>query len=577
MDCRKVLYVTNVEKDRSDLRIEKNIRAPGTFEWITSEQKYRDWLASGSNTLQITAGPGRGKTVLSLFILEDIEKRLTQSTHPSGFNESTGRMKGADLYYFFCTSGNGNRRDSVNVLRSLIYQIIIKHENLVQHVLDFLQPLAPGSHHYHETNRATDVDKQPGDRYEKQFGKATKTSNQRSRSADNQDPVHRLPLKADLAQKIFHSGNVADGEADEIEDARNDVKAESKERSGSKQNFLQNIIGHSRKEDSKIQAEKQVECKPEKSLLESERGPEGESSKARCLELLGVSDLSFILEKLIQELDVDVAYFLLDGVDECGKSEQGALTGKLLDLCNIKPGKFRLLVVSRPISGMGETPTIKLEQITSDIERFVSHSVEQFKKVEGFDDLIRDEVERILLAGAEGTFLWVSLVMNELKEKKTCTEILDVIKSVPKGLNAKYSHMLRQIDEYHRPNVSQMLRWVTPAFRPMKLQELSAIIAKPSDSMISPEQAVRDAVTGSEGLLEVRGDQVTFVHISAKVGSTTRNLSMSGYEPQLLKAFLDQHIILEHIMSLHPFAYLWLTLSFHRISFSLTTRKTMKP
>ena len=521
-----------MEKDRSNLKHERGIRVPGTFEWITSEQKYREWLASGSNTLQITAGPGRGKTMLSLFILEDIEKHLTQSACPSGFNESTGRMEGADLYYFFCTSGDGNRRDSVKVLRSLIYQIIIKHESLIQYVHDFLQPLAPGSHQYHETNRPTDVDKQLGDEYEKQSGKATMTNTQRSRSTDNQDPApHKLPLKSDTVQKIFRSGTVAEGEADETEDAHKDVKTKSKEQSGSKSNFFQDTLGQSRKEDLKIEAEKQAGSQPESPLVESENAPEKESSKARQLELLGVSELSFILGKLIQELNVDVAYFLLDGVDECGKLEQEALTDKLLDLCNIKPGKFKLLVISRPTNGMGKIPTIKLEQITSDIEKLVSHSVEQLSNVDGFDEQIRGEVEQTLLTGAEGTFLWVSLVMSELKKKGTCTEVLDSIKSVPKGLNAKYSHMLRQIGKYHQQNVFQMLRWVTTAFRPMNLQELSTVIVKPPDPRITPEQAVRDAVIGSEGLLEVRGDQVTFVHTSAKVGSTFMN--GYSYEHQL--------------------------------------------
>ena len=241
-----------------------------------------------------------------------------------------------------------------------------------------------------------------------------------------------------------------------------------------------------------------------------------------------MSELSFILGKLIQELDVEVAYFLLDGVDECGKLEQEALTDRFLDLCNIKPGKFRLLVVSRPISGMGKTSTIMLEKVSSDIEKFVSHSVDQFSSVDGFDEQIRDEVEKTLLKGAEGTFLWVSLMMNELKKKNTCTEILDTIKSVPKGLNAKYSHMLRQIDKYHQHNVFQMLCWVTTAFRPMNLQEMSEVIVKPPG--LTPERAVRDAVKGSEGLLEVRGDQVTFVHTSAMVGFNFTNRNSSQHQ-----------------------------------------------
>ena len=187
----------------------------------------------------------------------------------------------------------------------------------------------------------------------------------------------------------------------------------------------------------------------------------------------------------------------------------------LFKLWDVNPGKFKILVVSRPMGGMAAIPTIKLEQITSDIEKFVHKSVEPLANIDGFGE-IQKEVEESLLKGAEGTFLWVSLVMQEIEKGRTCTEILAAIKSVPKGLNNKYSHMLQQIDAEHQGKVYQMLCWVTVVVRPLTLQELSVIIEPPASHLMPPERAVRDGVTSSEGLLETRGDEVTFVHISAK-------------------------------------------------------------
>ena len=508
-----------MEKDRNDLKCNNGSRVPGTFEWIITNESYRGWLSSGPDTLWITARAGRGKTMLSLFILEDLEQYLPSSTQPPTSVVQMGHDKKVDLYYFFCSNGEGSRRDAIKVLRSLIYQIVVKHERLMKYVLDFLQPMASGSERCHETNRPTDADDQPNDKNEKQSRDPGKNDDQRSRSVDKQDPAPRkFPMKSSLMEKFFRSGTAVDGKLEDNVETRKEARSERKERSGNKSIDFQNMLGQSHKgEYMKDEPEKEQESQSEITLLDSADTPERESPKSRQLELLGVSELSFVLGKLIQELDVDTAYFLLDGADECGREEQEALISTLLNLCDVKPGKFKLLVVSRPISGMGTTPTIKLEQITSDIEKFISSSVEQFANVDGFNEEIRGEVERRLLKGAEGTFLWVSLVMGELKKKKTCTEILATTKSVPKGLNNKYSHMLQQIGKDQQHNVYQILRWVTAAFRHMTLQELSVVIEPPSNPKLPPEQIVRDAVTSSEGLLEVRANQVTFVHTSVKV------------------------------------------------------------
>ena len=126
-DCRTVLRVIDVEKDRNDLRTNKGARVLGTFEWITTDIRYQVWQSSGPDALWITAGPGRGKTMLSLFILEDLEQYISTPTTPPGSIVQEEYGKKADLYYFFCSSEEGSRRGAVAVFRSLIHQIVSKH------------------------------------------------------------------------------------------------------------------------------------------------------------------------------------------------------------------------------------------------------------------------------------------------------------------------------------------------------------------------------------------------------------------------------------------------------------------
>ena len=134
-DCCSILRVTNVEKDRDDLKRNKGTRVPGTLEWIASNESYQKWQSSGPDTLWISAGPGRGKTMLSLYILEDLEDHFTASAITPGPTHPDGKV---ELYYFFCSSQDRSRRGAVAVLRNLIYQIISKHDDLMKYVLDFL-------------------------------------------------------------------------------------------------------------------------------------------------------------------------------------------------------------------------------------------------------------------------------------------------------------------------------------------------------------------------------------------------------------------------------------------------------
>ncbi|KAL8834089.1 MAG: hypothetical protein Q9170_003925 [Blastenia crenularia] len=506
-DCHAVLRVTDVEKDRCNLQTNKGARVPGTFGWITSNPLYQDWQGSGPDTLWIAAGPGRGKTMLALYILEELERYISRPTTLPALVRKVSALrlsnnilaseqgKKADLYYFFCSDEDGSRRDALAVFRSLIYQIVRRHEDLMKHVLDYL-----------ENNRPIHADEQPDNESEKQSRKPDKKEQQFLSSDFQGSAEQRFPAQAKFVKSLLPGARKQGQSEKELEN-----------RPKNKSPMFQNMLGR-REKQLKNEPEEQKVTEPESLPADRADPPERDSPKSRQLELLEVTELSFILRKLIRELGVDTVYFLLDGVDECIRKEQEALTSTMLKLRDVQPGKFKLLMVSRPIGGMGKTPTIRLEEMeetTGDIEKFISKSVEQLANIEGFKD-IQQEVEQNLLEGADGTFLWVSLVMREIEKSRTCTEILAATKSVPQGLNNKYSHMLQHVNPVDQQTVARLLCWAAAAIRPLTLQELSEVIEVPSFSSMSAEQAVRDAITSAEGLLKIRGDEVTLVHASAK-------------------------------------------------------------
>jgi serine/threonine protein kinase len=106
----------------------------GNCEWITQNVSYRAWLNSdgdgdGSNKdnmrpLWISGGPGKGKTIMSVFLTEELEKH-------------TARADNAELVFFFCSAQDEKRNTAVAVLRGLVHQIITKRPRLVKHALPY--------------------------------------------------------------------------------------------------------------------------------------------------------------------------------------------------------------------------------------------------------------------------------------------------------------------------------------------------------------------------------------------------------------------------------------------------------
>ena len=247
--------------------------------------------------------------------------------------------------------------------------------------------------------------------------------------------------------------------------------------------------------------------------------------KAR-LTLSSLEALYIIFRRLVQDVNLGTIFCVLDGLDECNEDTSRVLVPKIADMFSPQKSQptitgFKLVIVSRDIPGLQGCAQVKLnpdnnQRVTNDLERFISVRVQELSRIEGFNEAFRTITQNDLLKRAEGTFLWVGFVMNELSEKRTCTEVLETIHSLPKGLPAIYSRMLLQIKSSQRRTSSVILRWVTMAIRPLRLRELAAAIGIQSSILITTEQAVRDQVVLCGLFLKVQEQEVYLVHQSAR-------------------------------------------------------------
>ena len=84
--------------------------------------------AAGCSThlLWISRGLGKGETMLSVYLTEELERH-------------TASIDSAGLAFFFCSASDEKRNTAVAVLRGLVYQLITKRPQLIKHVLPYFE------------------------------------------------------------------------------------------------------------------------------------------------------------------------------------------------------------------------------------------------------------------------------------------------------------------------------------------------------------------------------------------------------------------------------------------------------
>lgn len=119
-----------------------------------------------------------------------------------------------------------------------------------------------------------------------------------------------------------------------------------------------------------------------------------------------------------------------------------------------------------------------------------------------------------LTSNADGTFLWVALVCQNI-DKTARRNVLKKLGTFPPGLNALYERMMQQISISDDSDLCrQVLALAALVYQPITLQELVALAESLQD--IADEAEVREIISLCGSFLTLREDTVYFVHQSAK-------------------------------------------------------------
>lgn len=136
-----------------------------------------------------------------------------------------------------------------------------------------------------------------------------------------------------------------------------------------------------------------------------------------------------VLDRIINDLDFEGAYFVVDALGECEDTSLVTFLNYLESYMGSsssdktkQPSKVKWLVTSRNETTIKEfldrALQISLEDnsmhVDESVDRYVSKNVERLAMSKKYDSKLRTAVESHFRKNAKGTFLWVALACQEL-------------------------------------------------------------------------------------------------------------------------------------------------------------------
>lgn len=218
---------------------------------------------------------------------------------------------------------------------------------------------------------------------------------------------------------------------------------------------------------------------------------------------------------------------VIDALDEC--IEPQLLISGLQQLC--KDSAVKIVVTSRReqelVQNLRDWMSIEMgaKETTADIAAFLAYKVSRSPKLS--HPLVRTSVLNAIQSHSNGMFLWVALMIKDLKTKSSVYEVQEALLALPLGLDKTYERILRRLHSSLKPSPKELclrvLRWVVCATRPLKLKELEEAleleytVERPrfdfDNALLYTE---RDIELACGSLLTVRSGTVQLIHLSAR-------------------------------------------------------------
>ncbi|KAJ3498372.1 hypothetical protein NLG97_g1171 [Lecanicillium saksenae] len=229
---------------------------------------------------------------------------------------------------------------------------------------------------------------------------------------------------------------------------------------------------------------------------------------------------------------------VLDGLDECESDSLKQLLDAIGEYISKHeketPANLKIILLSRPRpqileNKLGHHRRIKLDDadahIGQDVEKYIFAKVAELASEQSLSDDMLLQLRRTLMAGAEGTFLWVGFVADELKGK-SWHKIEQILLRLPKGLGGIYQRLLQQVEA--KEQLVPTLQWIVLAARPLTVNELTAATGTMASNELAATEVMKNQLDSCGLLVKIEGDVVNLVHESAKEFFQSDQVNVDG-------------------------------------------------
>ncbi|KEF58153.1 uncharacterized protein A1O9_06077 [Exophiala aquamarina CBS 119918] len=217
-----------------------------------------------------------------------------------------------------------------------------------------------------------------------------------------------------------------------------------------------------------------------------------------------------IFEMAVETTPCSCLYIVIDALDECEEKSRALLLTKLLRMfqprnldSEVWRKKIKLIISGQPL--ISRTWKVRDESLSQfhinmegrpeglvrDLQRFVEYKVEDLVYNAIFTEAFGEQLKRRLYALAENSFLWLSVVLEDLKHGLNYRDddVQRVLTSIPSNLKDSYAKHLPPISRTQLPRLRCYLQLLVASARPLTLFEIdifTTLFNRQSTECISP-------------------------------------------------------------------------------------------
>ncbi|EDN93035.1 hypothetical protein SS1G_08900 [Sclerotinia sclerotiorum 1980 UF-70] len=244
----------------------------------------------------------------------------------------------------------------------------------------------------------------------------------------------------------------------------------------------------------------------------------GDPGKGKTMLLCALSE---ILKDILHDKNLKPTILIIDALDECQKDLPQLLRLIVSGLSIYSRVKW--LISSRNWPEIEEqlqhaeqgtrlSLELNAESVSAAVRWYIREKVKYLARTKKYTKETKDTIERYFLEHANGTFLWVALVCQNLEKARLFTN--SKLQDYPSELDPLYNRMMKQIVDMEDIDAAQIclqiLAIVVIAYRPLTLDELMSLME------MNNEIPLEEIIQLCGSFLVSRNRSVFFVHQSAQ-------------------------------------------------------------